>query len=70
MSTVDLTEVRRQAERYVARAAVGAATLLDADALLAYLPLLLNEVEQLRAETVELRRTIRSLSLDDGGERG
>ena len=50
MSTVDLNEVRRNAERYVTRVAVGAATLLDADALLAYLPMLLDELEQLRQQ--------------------
>ena len=54
MSTVDTAEVRRTLEHYVALAVSHAATdpawLLRADRLLAYLPLLLDEVEQQRAD--------------------
>jgi hypothetical protein len=53
VSTVDIAEVRRRLDRYVTRAAVGAGTLLDADTVLAYMPMLLDEVEQLRQQARE-----------------
>lgn len=52
MSTVDIGELRRELERYVALAAqpgTSPSLLHDADRLLAFMPLLLDELEQLRA---------------------
>lgn len=56
MATIDIGEVRRRLETYAVLTAVGGPDVSDlhmllvADRLLAYLPMLLDELEQLRTE--------------------